>query len=78
MVDDFVRSIKDNTYQIPLNDRSKELLRENEILKSKIEILTNPEIMRKNHSSIGDQVSLSPDLQDELKRNQAEIKSYLE
>lgn len=48
MVDEVVRKIKDNSYQIPLNDRSKELLRENEILKSKIEVLSNPEIMRRN------------------------------
>ena len=43
VVDDFVRQLKDNNYEIPLNDRSKELFRENEILKSKIELLSSPQ-----------------------------------
>lgn len=42
ILDDFVRKLKDDQYEIPLNDISKELKRENDLLKNKIEILSSP------------------------------------
>ena len=58
-----MKSLKDNTYEIPLNDRSKELMQENEILKNKIDLLSNPDLFGRKATSTGENMKgISPEM----------------
>ena len=75
-VDNFVRKMKEMDYEPELNERAKELMEENKVLKGKVELLSSPQFMQGRTS--GPEKGFSSEAQEEMRKNQEQIKSYLE